>query len=163
MFQMRRYVGENVARQMDGDLVPYDDAILFADEKVKASLATLEAAVKEKEDIIAVVREGRAEAERQVDILLEQIAALKKITTDPCKMSEILLPMGFFVTTKEQWDNKDECNRNHVKVYANYTFTTDPPISPWICAKCGYKGQDRAVLDQGPTYDEIVRKFEKGR
>jgi len=32
---MRRYVGENVARQMDGDLVPYDDAVLFAEEKIK--------------------------------------------------------------------------------------------------------------------------------
>ena len=38
MYQMRRYVGENIARQMDGDLVPYEDAILFATEQWNAAI-----------------------------------------------------------------------------------------------------------------------------
>lgn len=49
----------------------------------------------------------------------------------------------------------------HIKVYANYILTSYPPVSPWICAKCGHKGQDRGSFSRGPSYDDLVRKFEK--
>ena len=48
---------------------------------------------------------------------------------------------------------------NHVWVYANYVLTVMPPIYPKICALCGEKSSDRGTFDEGPTYDDIVKKF----
>ena len=51
-----------------------------------------------------------------------------------------------------------ECK--HVKVYADFTYTTSPPITPWICAVCGFKGEERSSSGRiGPSYQEIVEKF----
>jgi hypothetical protein len=50
---------------------------------------------------------------------------------------------------------------NHKKVYANYILTSNPPQYPWICSECGEKGTDRKDYYDGPSYDEIYKKFYK--
>jgi hypothetical protein len=47
----------------------------------------------------------------------------------------------------------------HVKVYADFTYTTNPPVSPWICSKCGLKGEDRGLVFPKSSYQELVEKF----
>ena len=47
------------------------------------------------------------------------------------------------------------------KVYANYVLCSNPPQQPWICADCGHKGCDQSELGNTPSYEDIVKKFEK--
>jgi hypothetical protein len=47
----------------------------------------------------------------------------------------------------------------HNKVYANYILTSNPPQSPWICSKCGFKGVDRGQFPTEETYEDIDRRF----
>jgi hypothetical protein len=51
----------------------------------------------------------------------------------------------------------------HKKVYATFVYTVSPPIHPWICEKCGERGQDQYFITQSPTYDEIAKRFEEAK
>jgi hypothetical protein len=54
----------------------------------------------------------------------------------------------------------EECK--HEKVYANFTYASNPPITPWICKKCGQKGMETsAYISYEETYEQIARKFQK--
>jgi len=54
-----------------------------------------------------------------------------------------------------------KCCENN-KVYASYTFTSDPPQNPWVCVICGNKGTDTIRwANRPPSYDDVCKKFEE--
>jgi len=54
----------------------------------------------------------------------------------------------------------DYCD--HDKVYASYMLTSDPPLYPWICRKCGAEGTDRGQPHKD-EYAELKRNFLEGK
>lgn len=48
---------------------------------------------------------------------------------------------------------------DHEKVYSNSVLTCYPPIRQWICRKCGGLGQEQDEIEQGESYDDLMRKF----
>lgn len=53
-----------------------------------------------------------------------------------------------------------ECEHKN-KVFANFSYATDPPKTPWICSDCGDEGiHVTAQYKINETYESIKRKFE---
>jgi hypothetical protein len=50
-----------------------------------------------------------------------------------------------------------ECE--HERVFAPYTLSSFPPLFPWICRKCGYRGADRGTSIDYNEYYFLDKKF----
>lgn len=47
---------------------------------------------------------------------------------------------------------------NHEKVFASFSYMSNPPKTPWICKKCGMKGVDNRRYTNQEEYDYLVKK-----
>lgn len=54
-----------------------------------------------------------------------------------------------------------ECQ--HEKVYANVHLTSNPPLKPWICRKCGAEGTDRGQFVEYPSEYDRLKETLNGR
>ena len=80
-------------------------------------------------------------------------------TIDTSKDERGWVDSGRVINLKEALELLKDCE--HEKVYSNTILYSMPSLHPWICRKCGKKGQDRSEMALIDEYETIKEKFRK--